>query len=208
MKQTIEKIPALLISYLFHPLWYPVLGVFLLFQTPTYINYAIPNEYKVKIYALLFFLTVFSPVSTLFILKKLKLIRDKHLALAHERIYPYITTIIYYVTAIYLFQKAGVPAVILYFLLGATIAVFLDMIINFKTKISAHTTAAGGLLTMLLVVSIRWHIDMSLFIIGGFLVSGLVATARLILQAHTLQQIVLGFLTGAIAMGYSLIVLW
>ncbi len=208
MKHSIEKFPALLISYLFHPLWYPVAGVFLLFQTPTYINYAIPSEYKLKVYILLFFLTVVSPVSTLFILKKLKLIRDKHLALAQERIYPYITTIIYYLSAIYLFQKAGIPAVILYFLLGAVIAVFLAMLINFKTKISAHTTAAGGLVTMLLIVSIRWHIDMSLFIIGGLLVSGLVASARLALQAHTFQQVVLGFLTGIIAMGYSLMVLW
>ena len=203
-----KKVLALVISYLFHPLWYPLLGVFILFHTPTYVNYAIPDEYKWKIYLLLGFITVISPVSTLIILKKIKLIRDKHLALAQERIYPYITTIIYYVFAIYLFQKAGVPAVILYYLLGAVIAVFIDFILNFKIKISAHTTAIGGLLAMLIIVSIRWHIDLSFYIILAFFIAGIVSTARLLLQAHKLSEVLLGFVAGFISMFYVMGFLW
>ena len=203
-----KKILALIISYLFHPLWYPLLGVYILFQTPTYINYAIPDEYKWKIYVLLGFITIVSPVFTLILLKKIKLVRDKHLALARERIYPYITTIIYYVFGIYLFQKAGVPAVILYYLLGAVIAVFLDFLLNFKLKISAHTTAIGGLLAMLLAVSLRWHLDLSFYIIIAFFIAGIVATARLILQAHKLSEVFLGFLIGFISMFYVMGFLW
>tara|TARA_Y100000589_G_scaffold132495_1_gene126433 strand:- start:107081 stop:107695 length:615 start_codon:yes stop_codon:yes gene_type:complete len=203
-----SKILALIISYFFHPLWYPLLGVYILFQTPTYVNYAIPDNYKWKIYILLGFITIVSPLVTLIILKKIKLVRDKHLALAQERIYPYITTIIYYIFAIYLFQKAGVPAVILYYLLGATIAVFLDFLLNFKLKISAHTTAVGGLLAMLLAVSLRWRIDLSFYIVLAFLVAGIVSTARLMLQAHKLNEVLLGFLVGFFSMFYVMGFLW
>ena len=203
-----SKILALIISYFFHPLWYPLLGVYILFQTPTYVNYAIPDNYKWKIYILLGFITIVSPLVTLIILKKIKLVRDKHLALAQERIYPYITTIIYYIFAIYLFQKAGVPAVILYYLLGATIAVFLDFLLNFKLKISAHTTAVGGLLAMLLAVSLRWRIDLSFYIVLAFLVAGIVSTTRLMLQAHKLNEVLLGFLVGFFSMFYVMGFLW
>jgi hypothetical protein len=203
-----NKVLALIISYIFHPIFFPLLGVYILFQTPTYINFAIPNEYKVKLYILLSFITIVSPISTLIILKKIKLVKDKHLSIAQERIYPYITTLFYYVFAIYLLQKAEVPPVILYYLLGATIAVFFDFILNFKFKISAHATAVGGLLAMLLVVSLRWRIDLSFYIILAFLIAGIVSSARLMLQAHNLNEVLLGFLVGFVSIMYVMGFLW
>ena len=54
----------------------------------------------------------------------------------------------------------------------------------------------GGLTGLILTLSIIYTLDMTFFLTVTVLISGIVASARLALKAHTPMQIITGYLTG------------
>ena len=69
---------------------------------------------------------------------------------------------------------------------------------NRREKISIHSGAAG-ILTGFILAFILQHVEYELWmLIAAIIVSGLVMTARLFLEKHTMREIIIGWSTGAI----------
>ena len=115
-----------------------------------------------------------------------------------ERTIPYAGTIIYYFCLYYLFYNTELPMLFKMLILGASISVTLTFIINFKWKISAHTTGIGGIAGALLGIIYRLKTDMYATLAGVILIAGIISFARLKLNAHTPPQVYTGFLLGFI----------
>ena len=84
--------------------------------------------------------------------------------------------------------------------LGAiTLSILLVAIISLYWKISAHTVGIGGVLGVVLTMMAKYG-DTDLFVplVGLLALSGLVATARLQLNAHTLAQVLAGWGLGVV----------
>jgi membrane-associated phospholipid phosphatase len=113
-----------------------------------------------------------------------------------ERKIPYISTALYYFSLYYLFYNAEFPNIFKILILGASISILLTFLINFQWKISAHTIGIGGIAGAALGIIYRLHIDLYFILMIILLVSGLVAYARLKLNAHTPAQVYTGFLLG------------
>lgn len=190
------RLAAKIISIIFNPLLMPTLGLFLLFNTDTYINYAVPFKLKQFTIILVALLTFIVPLLSVLFLRSRGVITSIEMYASKERIIPYIITILSYIFTLYLLKQTSVIPIIFSFITGATYATILAFIINIKWKISAHAIGIGGLLGAFLCVSTKLHTDVSIFIVALLVVFGLVATSRLILGAHNHAQIYAGFFLG------------
>lgn len=187
---------AKIISYIFHPLLMPTYGFAFIFFTENYISMFIPALLKYIILGVTFLFTFLLPTVNALILLKMKRIQSLEMETNQERIIPYSSTALYFFALFYLFYDAEFPSIFKIVILGAGISILLTFIINFKWKISAHTIGIGGIAGAALGIIYRVQMDMTLAFISILLLSGIVAYARLKLNAHTPAQVYSGFLLG------------
>ncbi|PCJ28127.1 MAG: hypothetical protein COA97_02295 [Flavobacteriales bacterium] len=192
------KIAAKIISSLFHPLLMPVIGLLIIFNTDSYINYIMPFEKKMAIIFLVALTTFIIPSFISLILLIKKVIDSLEMKTQKERIIPYALTVVFYVLTLYMLKNAQIPPIIYNFIIGATLSVILAFIINLKWKISAHMIGVGGLVGALICISMILEIYITPYIIFALLMAGLVGSCRLVLKAHTQSQIYIGFVVGVI----------
>ena len=190
------KIAAKIISYVFHPLIMPIIGLSIIFNTDSYINYAVPQELKQAVLILVGASTFLIPLLISLLLLNRKLINSLEMETQKERVIPYSITISFYVLTLYMLKQAPIPAIIFNFIIGATLSIIIAFVINIRWKISAHMIGIGGLVGALLCISILLEIYITPFFILSLLVAGLIGSARLILKAHTSSQVYAGFAVG------------
>jgi len=190
------KITAKIISIIFHPLIMPIFGLLIIFNTDSYINYAIPDELKRAVILLVGTSTFIIPLLISLLLLNRKLINSLEMETQKERVIPYAFTIIFYVFTLYLLRKAPIPPIIFNFVTGATLSVIMAFIINIKWKVSAHMIGVGGLIGALVCISIILEVYITPFIVIALIVAGLIGSSRLILKAHNPLQIYIGFAIG------------
>lgn len=198
------KIAAKLISSFFHPLIMPVIGLLIIFNTDSYINYTIPMELKRAVVIIVGTTTFIIPLLISLLLLNRKLINSLEMETQKERVIPYAFTIIFYVFTLYMLKRAPISPIIFNFVIGATLSVIIAFIVNIKWKISAHMIGIGGLVGALICISIMLEIYITPYIILTLLMAGLVGSSRLILKAHTQLQIYVGFFVGVMCQIISL----
>jgi len=185
-----------IISVIFHPLFVPTLGLFLLFSIGDSVHY-VPFQIKRIVYIAVFVSSCLLPLSVtplLFILKKIKSMR---METRKERIWPMLITGIFFVTGYYLLSLIPViPVLILNYIIATIITIFVALGITYFWKISVHMIGMGGLSGGLLAFSYIYGLDIHLLFSALIVVSGLLGAARLFLEAHTPAQVYSGFLLG------------
>ncbi|MEZ5012976.1 MAG: hypothetical protein R2794_01665 [Chitinophagales bacterium] len=193
--EVVKKIFGHFFSIVFLPLLLPVYGaMFVLFTNP----YAHPDM-SMNIFMLIriFLLTFFFPAFTIILLRALKFINTLDVRDRQERIIPYVAAGFFYIWAYVVFYKEHFDAHIAFILLGSTIAVFVDFLINILSlKVSMHTTGAGGMIAVVLVLLPYASIDAGPILLGTIICAGCIGTARLVLGAHTEREAYLGYLIG------------
>jgi membrane-associated phospholipid phosphatase len=190
-----EKV-AKIISYSFQPLIMPTLGLLIFFNSNSYINYAIPKELKDAAIILVAMSTFIVPVIITLLLLNRGYISSLEMPTRKERVLPYGFTIAFYIFTIYMLKQATVPPLVVDFMVGGLSSVIFAFLINLTWKISAHMTGIGGLLGALVSTTILLEVDLISYVILTIFVSGLVASSRLILKAHTPLQLLAGFFLG------------
>jgi membrane-associated phospholipid phosphatase len=174
----------------------PTLGLIIFFNSNSYINYAIPNELKNAATIFVAMTTFIVPVIITLLLLNRGYISSLEMPTRKERILPYSFTIAFYMFTIYMLQRAPVPPLVVDFMIGGLSSVFLAFLINLSWKISAHMTGIGGLLGALISTTILLEVDLIFYVILTIFASGMVASSRLILKAHTPLQLLAGFFLG------------
>ncbi len=188
------------VSYAFHPLLMPFYGVLIIFNIGGYIVYAVPPLIKYLVYAIVFLNTFIIPAFTGIYLLKKGQIKSLEMETAAERRIPLLITAISYSLTYYFLQRLPLPPLIYLILLGATFAVLLSMLINLFWKISAHLIGAGGMVGAVLGISMRLSLDLNLLLVSLIVLSGIIGSARLLLNAHNQSQIYSGFFLGFLCM--------
>lgn len=139
----------------------------------------------------------------------------------HERIGPYIISGLFYMWMFINFKhNQSIPFALTVATLGATIGLFFAFFFNNFTKISAHAVGMGGLTGLAAINSIYFSFDTfalntwwfgpvefsTNFVVMIIVVlTGIVCTARMIVDAHTPKQIYGGLAAGFAA---QFIALW
>lgn len=182
------------ISVLLHPIVIPTLGTFLfLLLTPQVIS----RERQYFLLAIVFVATYVIPLITLIILKALRVINSFKVTSIRERKIPlFLLLIIFYVLGkmfynIPVFEELGV---LFYGTTTAIVLVYFFFFFDIKT--SLHIMSMSSAIGFLLILGNLYSISI-LPIIGVLIfLTGVLASARLYLKAHTKLEIYLGFFVG------------
>lgn len=184
------------ISFVFHPLIMPLLGVMFYFhKTPRFIPEPVQNA---KIFSIVI-LTIILPILLFFLLRTINKVDTIYLKSTKERLIPLLINCI--ITALILIRVLTPSEIVelYYFFLGilcSTLACFILAI--FKIKASIHMIAASGFFMFALAISIHFKININGTIALMLIIMGAIATSRLHLKAHTNQELLIGLITGLI----------
>lgn len=193
-KNTFDKYWAKAISYIFNPLIIPFFGIIVILYSNTYIS-LLPSNAKHLILSIVFTGTFILPLCFVPMYMYLKVIRSIDMEERLQRILPLAITIILYSLTYYFLLKVSIPF-IGSFLLSVLFTLIILLILLFKWKISFHTAAIGGLTALILGIMLRLNADIMAWFICSIIASGLVSTARLILEKHSVFEVITGYLTG------------
>lgn len=168
--------------------------------------------------------TVLLPGLGVALMKPLGFIKSLQMSDKQERTGPYIIAGIFYLWLFKNLESVGqTPALYLVFVLGATIALFLNFFINIFTKISVHAAGMGGFIAMIILMMKQpeWvkyglgiaafgstvQLSLSVVLAMVIVLAGLVGTARLALGAHVPSDLYRGYATGFAAVMLAAVIL-
>ena len=196
-----QRLISQFISVIFHPLLLPSYALLIIFNSGTFYSF-IPFHTQRVFYVLIALTTFVIPISVMPFLLNLKLVSSFMLQERKDRIIPLIITSISYFFTLYLLSRLPfhVPEFIRIFLFSSAVLISLTLIISLKWKISAHTIGIGGLLSSIIVFSIVYYANLIYIISIIAFIAGLVGYARLFLQEHKPNQIYAGFILGFFGM--------
>lgn len=115
---------------------------------------------------------------------------------SRDRIIPLLSSGISYYLGSVLLGRVNVFPVFKLFLLASVLVIIVMLFVSYKWKISTHMASAGGLTGALFALSFRSGLNPVYPILIVVLVSGLIGSARLILEKHNIWQIIAGYLLG------------
>lgn len=184
------------VSYVFHPLIMPLLGVLFYFsKTPRFIPEPVM---KAKVFSIVI-LTIVLPILLFLLLKTVNKVETIHLKTTKERLIPlFINGVIILLILIRVITPSEIIELYYFFLgiLFSTLTCFILAI--FKIKASIHMIAVSGFLMFAIAVGLHFHININGTIALLMIIIGAVASSRLHLKAHTVQELILGVFTGLI----------
>lgn len=185
------------LSYIFHPVFMPIIGIYLILYSGTYLS-ILPAESKRAILLMTAMFTVLLPLSVLPFLRYYKLISKYTIPERRERLIPLFLSIIFYGIGFTLFRKYGIPMYIQQFLLVSIICLIIAVIVHLWWKISTHMIGIGGIIGLISSFNYLFNIDISYVLILTIIVAGIIGTARLYLKSHNQAQVYGGFMVGFI----------
>ncbi|MFA8449128.1 MAG: hypothetical protein ACEPOW_00370 [Bacteroidales bacterium] len=191
---------AKIISGVFHPLLLPTYTLILMMRLDIYLIYSLPIRVLAVIGISIFIITVILPLIGIFILKKIKLVHSYQMPTREERYAPMLLVAICFYLAQYLLSSVLPNNIFNIFLLGATLAAVLSLLITLKWKISIHMIGSGCVFGTFLGLNIALGTYLPELIYAPLLLAGFIGSARLKLKAHTPLQVYVGFLLGSILM--------
>lgn len=189
---------AKILSYIFHPLFIPVyVGWFLIRELRLFPGL---DEWRQTLLLIQFFVNyTLLPLVTVLIAKGVGFIDSIFLKTQRDRIIPYIAVMIFYFWVWYVFRNQGFPKEAVLFSLAAFLSVCFGVFVNSFFKVSMHALSLGVVLALLLILSLSRSANMGPYVSIGFLIAGLVCTARLVLNDHKPFDVYAGLLLGALA---------
>lgn len=184
------------ISYIFHPLLMPLLGVvFYFYKSPRFI----PEEIMKAKLVSLFILTVILPILLYFLLKTLGKVKSIYLETTNERIIPLVLNCFVIIIVLQRIITLSQIIELYFFFVGILISTMTCLMLAlFKFKASIHMISVSGLFMFLAILSIHFSININGTLALMAIIMGAVATSRLHLNAHTYKELIMGLFLGMI----------
>jgi len=186
---------ARILSFIFHPVFMPMAGIFILLTFGGWIS-LMPPVAKSYIYAVTGIATVALPLTIMVLLRLGKIISSFYLSEPAERRIPLLVVAFMYLAAAFVMRKAQAPVIFSIFLNACSMTVLICAMITWRWKISNHMAGIGGITGMVLAVSLEWVLNLEWVTAVLFLVAGMVGFARLKEDDHTPAQVYAGYLVG------------
>lgn len=182
------------ISYVFHPVLIPIVSTLFYFII---IPNHIPKEFAYTVLSIVFVTTYIVPILLLYFLKTVNLIENFHLPTINERKFPILFfAILSFLIGKLLLKTGTADLLALTFFactlaLGIVYALFLS-----KIKTSLHTLGISGLIGFIGLISYTYKLNLLLLMMFLFILLGIIATSRLQLKAHKMNEVYIGFIVG------------
>ena len=184
------------ISTILHPIVLPTLGVFLYF---VFVSQSFEKRLQLIVLGLVFALTYVVPVLLLLFLKNFGFIKDFQVSTIKERRFP----VIFMIFLLYFLGNTiiQIPTIrnlgILFY--GTSLSLTcIYLLFSVKLKSSLHLVSMGNMIGFFLIMTNINSLSMLPIIILLILLSGILASSRLYLKAHTPIELLIGFSLGIV----------
>jgi len=184
------------ISFIFHPILMPMLGVIFYFsKSPRYIPVEIIQAKLIS----LFILTILLPILLYFLLKTMGKTSSIYMQSTNERITPLILNGVIVLLIILRVLPSSEIIELYYFFVGILISTLSCLILAYlKFKASIHMVAIAGVFMFYLSLSIHFSINVNGTLALMVIIIGAIATSRLHMLAHNYKELITGFFIGLI----------
>ena len=193
---------ARVISAIFTPFSIPFLAFLILFLF-SYLR-IMPIQYKLIVLGVVYCFTILMPTLTIFLFRKINGFSPEDLGERKRRFMPFLLTITSYVFCLVMMHRLNIPWYMTGIILAALIMMVICIIVNLKWKLSEHMAGVGAIVGGLVSFSALFGYNPVWWLCLFILIAGVLGTARIILQHHTLGEVLVGFAVGLIC---SLLVL-
>lgn len=194
--QLLANVLSTFFSWVLLPLLMPVYGVILIFNTS--VMTFTPEATKWMLTLVVFGINVVIPMLAVILLKRLGYVNDIGLNDRKERFVPYLICILCLgFTAYYVYSK-GAPIWMTMFFAGGIVTGIVELIVNFKWKISVHAAGMAGIVALLARIWVNGLPMPSClpWLITAIVLTGMLGSARIWLGRHTLSQVLAGYVVG------------
>jgi hypothetical protein len=190
------RLPANIISYIFHPLFIPLYIAGFIVTVRSYQFAGLTDWYKMAKVLQVFVNCTFLPLIAVLLLKALKFIDSIFLKTQKDRIIPYIISMIFYFWNWYAFKNNYEVKDMVSMSMAIFNASIFGFLANIFLKVSMHAIAVGVMSTFIALLAFNDSTNLSLYLAVTILIAGVVCTARLIVSDHTQKEIYYGLVIG------------
>ena len=186
-----------IISTILHPTVLPTVGAFLYF---IFIDQTFEKGLQLIVVGLIFILTYIVPILLLFFLKNFGFIKDFQLSTIKERRVPVIFMIlILYFLGNTIIQIPMIRNLGILFYGTSLSLICIYILFSIKLKSSLHLVSMGNMLGFFLIMTNVNNLSILFIILLLIFLSGILASSRLYLKAHTPIELLIGFFLGFIS---------
>lgn len=193
---------ARVVSAIFTPFSIPFLAFLILFIF-SYLR-IMPLQYKLIVLGVVYCFTILMPTLTIFIFRKINGFSAQDLAERKHRFVPFILTITSYVFCLLMMHRLNIPWYMTGIILASLIMMVICIVVNLRWKLSEHMAGSGAIIGGVVAFSALFGYNPLNWLCLFILIAGVLGTARIILQHHTLGEVIGGFVVGLVC---SLLVL-
>jgi len=185
------------ISTILHPTVLPTVGAFLYF---IFVTQTFEKRLQLIVLGLIFVLTYIVPILLLFFLKNFGFIKDFQVSTIKERRVPVILMIlILYFLGNTIIQIPMIRNLGILFYGTSLSLICIYVLFSIKLKSSLHLVSMGNMLGFFLIMTNVNNLSILFIIILLIFLSGILASSRLYLKAHTPIELLIGFFLGFIS---------
>jgi len=196
------------LSYLFHPLFMPTLGIFIVMWNDPFIYLSFDSYLPwISVMGVVFVCTALLPLLLIWTLLKMQKISSLQNPTEVDRRMLICFTELGFILAYLAFHN--IPSIgrsISLFILGLNIAMIATLLVSFIQRTSFHATATGGMVGTAIGLMYYTRMDMKYWIIGTALMACLTGYARFRLKAHNTYELYLGYAIGILSLALVFII--
>ncbi len=183
-------------SYLFHPIFIPILGTLLYLQ---FSDIYFSKEQSYLLFFQIVIITFFLPISFFYLLRTFGKVDTIMLSDINQRKIPLIMQMA--LIGILITESVTISRFpeLFFFFLGGLISTFFAFVLLYaKVKSSIHMIGISVLTFFSIGLSMHNQVNGTYLIAASFFVTGLIASSRLQMKAHSLKELVIGYAVGMV----------
>ncbi len=205
----IVRVFANIISYCFHPIFIPLFVAYFLIYIHPYAFTGFSSSEKAQTILIVILNLILYPLLSVVLLKAVGFIDSLFLRTQKDRIIPYIASGIFFFWTYTVFkQQPAYPLLLTSYVLGIFFASSGALLANIYFKVSMHAIGMGGWLGFFLLLFQFNSMQMTWPLCLVLLITGIVCSSRLFLNAHNSKDIYMGILIGILTQFLSYYILY
>ncbi len=199
------KKAASLLSYLFHPLLMPSVGLWLLLNSGTYIALLDPAAKRAIMFVMALGTLLF-PLMMMPVLYYRKLMSRAQQSSGEEQLLLHFIILILYIFTTVYFMRLPLNRTIQAYVLSVALTLFTILVVNFRFRICYHSAALGGLAGLIIGLILRFETPLEGMLILVFLAGGVTGSARLLTGTRQPGGVYAGYVIGFVVVLITLLV--
>ena len=183
------------VSYVFHPLIMPTVGLLLILNSGTYLALLDPAAKRAVVFVMALGTLLF-PLMMLPVLYYRDLTQTLKNRNMEKNLVPQLIIFVLYVITFIYFARLPLSHVIHGYILSAPLVLLLLMVVNLKFGACPHMAALGGISGLIITLIILFRTPLDGFLVLSLLAAGLTGSARLASGHRKPGELLTGFVLG------------